>query len=660
MVCHVDRMGEHLMCGICGLYSKKNYYNNHIEANDNSNKHEQENQQLLEKMTSQIIHRGPDDFGYHITGPVGLGFRRLSIIDLAGGHQPLSNEDGTIWISFNGEIYNYQELRDELTMKGHVFRTDSDTEVIVHLYEELGAKCAERLRGMFAFMIWDGKRNRLCGARDPFGIKPLYYVNTDKRFAFASEIKCLLQVSEYTAEVDEQSFLNYLTFQYVPDPMTMFKDIKKVPAAHFFTIENDELKLEQYWSVEFRPDESKDLSYFVEGIRDVMRDSVKAHLVSDVPRGAFLSSGIDSSSIVALVKEIEDVSTFTVGFDCGKYNETHYARETANYIGTKHQDLTITADMFWTNLPRLIWHQDEPVADPAAIALYFVAKIASEQITVVLSGEGADEIFGGYNIYHEPESLRLFQYLPPSMRKTLADVATILPNGMKGKSFLQRGAKTVEERFYGNAFIFNEAEKRNLSTLDGCFFQYYHKPQDITAAIYQRAKGYDDVTKMQYLDLHTWLPGDILMKADKMTMANSLELRVPFLDKRVFEFAATIPTKYRIHNGTTKYALREAMKQILPEPVANRKKLGFPVPTRDWLRTGFYQPVKELIIDSQTDHLLDKNVVLQLLEMHKSGKADVSRKLWTIIVFMLWHRIFIEKRETFTSIGCKRDYIVVD
>ncbi|OEH85940.1 asparagine synthase (glutamine-hydrolyzing) [Desulfuribacillus stibiiarsenatis] len=611
---------------------------------------------MLGKMTEQILHRGPDDFGFHVHGPVGLGFRRLSIIDLEGGHQPLSNEDQTIWIAFNGEIYNYKELREDLLVKGHVFATDSDTEVIVHLYEEYGVNCANKLRGMFAFLIWDSKQQRLYGARDPFGIKPFYYIQTDRRFAFASEIKSLLQIPEYDASVDEQSFLNYLTFQYVPDPMTMFKDIVKVPAAHYFVIENDVMQVERYWHAEFKPDETKDLSYFVEGIRDVMRDSVKAHLVSDVPRGAFLSSGIDSSSIVALVKEIEDVRTYTVGFDCGKYNEADFARETANYIGTKHEDLTITSEMFWTNLPRLIWHQDDPVADPAAIALYFVAKIASEHITVVLSGEGADEIFGGYNIYHEPESLKLFQYIPPSVKSTLAEVASMLPDGTKGKSFLQRGAKSVEERFYGNAFIFNETDKRNLSTLEERFFQYYRKPSDITQSIYGRVKSYDDVTKMQYLDLHTWLPGDILMKADKMTMANSLELRVPFLDKKVFEFAATIPTKYRIHNGTTKYALREAMKQILPEPVANRKKLGFPVPTRDWLRGNLYEPIKELIICSDTEHLLNKNEVLQLLEIHKSGKADMSRKIWTIVVFMLWHRIFIEKQDEFIPQGRKREY----
>ncbi|OEF98768.1 asparagine synthase (glutamine-hydrolyzing) [Desulfuribacillus alkaliarsenatis] len=639
------------MCGISGIYNK-----NRTQLKEVDSTYEIEAKKLLESMTQQILHRGPDDFGFHINGPAGLGFRRLSIIDLEGGHQPLTNEDGTVWIAFNGEIYNYKELREELITKGHRFSTDSDTEVIIHLYEELGPKCAERLRGMFAFLIWDEKNQRLYGARDPFGIKPYYYVETNERFAFASEIKSLLQLPEYKAEVDEQSFLNYLTFQYVPDPMTMFKGIMKLPAAHYFTIENNEMNIERYWKVDFKPDESKDLNYFVEGIRDVMRDSVKAHLVSDVPRGAFLSSGIDSSAIVALVKEIEDVRTFTVGFDCGKYNEADYARETANYIGTKHEDLTITSEMFWTNLPRLVWHQDDPVADPSAIALYFVAKIASEHITVVLSGEGADEIFGGYNIYHEPESLKMFQYIPPGLRKTLADVASVLPEGMKGKGFIQRGSKSVEERFFGNAFIFNEDEKKQLSTLEERFFQFYRKPNDVTREVYNKAVGYDDITKMQYLDLHTWLPGDILMKADKMTMANSLELRVPFLDKKVFEFAATIPTKYRVHNGTTKYALREAMKQVLPEQVANRKKLGFPVPTRDWLRGGLYRPIYELIVDSQTEHLISKNEVLNLLEIHKSGKADVSRKLWTIIIFMLWHRIFIEKRETFEPMGRKRDY----
>lgn len=621
------------MCGIVGMYNKTG---------------QPVDQNVLERMHAQIVHRGPDDSGMHFEGPVGLGFRRLSIIDLEGGHQPMPNEDGTVWISFNGEIYNYQELRKWLIERGHQFQTEADTEVIVHLYEEKGPDCVKELRGMFAFAIVDTRNDMVLIARDHFGIKPCYYTETAESIVWGSEIKSLLEAPGVARDVNPESFWNYLTFQYAPDPLTMFKGIHKLPAAHYMVIKGGKIKeITRYWDLKFEP-EDRPLSYYIEGTQEILRNSVKAHMNSEVPRGAFLSSGVDSSTIVSLLKELEQVKTFTVGFEgAGGQSEIAYARETANILGTEHRDTIITAKEYLDVLPRLMFHQDEPVADPSAIALYFVAELASRYITVVLSGEGADEVFGGYTIYREPLSLKMFDYLPMSMRRTLGQVAEMFPEGMKGRSFFMRGGKTLQERFVGNAFIFGEQMKEEFVRMNPEQMGL-RRYLDITQPYYDRAAKYDDVTKMQYLDFHTWLPGDILMKADKMTMANSLELRVPFLDKEVFEFAAKIPAQYRTMNGTTKYVLREAVRDILPKEVAERPKLGFPVPTRHWLKKEHYQWARELIDASPIDHLINKQYVMQMLEDHKNGVRDNARKVWTILVFMMWHQIYVERSVTIT------------
>jgi asparagine synthase (glutamine-hydrolysing) len=615
------------MCGIVGMYNKTGH---------------PVDQNVLERMADQIVHRGPDDSGMHVEGSVGLGFRRLSIIDLEGGHQPMSNEDGTVWISFNGEIYNYLELRKWLLERGHRFQTESDTEVIVHLYEEKGVDCVKELRGMFCFAICDTKNDMVMIARDHFGIKPCYYTETADSIIWGSEIKSLLEAPGVTREVNPESFWNYLTFQYAPDPLTMFKGIYKLPAAHYMVIKDGKMKIERYWEIRFEP-EDRPLSYFIEGTQEILRDSVKAHMNSDVPRGAFLSSGVDSSTIVALLKELEQVKTFTVGFEgAGGQSEIAYARETARILGTEHRDTIVTAQEYLEVLPKLMFHQDEPVADPSAVALYFVAELASRYVTVVLSGEGADEVFGGYTIYREPLSLKMFDYLPMSIRRTLGSIAEKFPEGIKGRSFFMRGGKTLQERFVGNAFIFGEQMKEEFVRLNPeqmGLRRYF----DMTQPYYDRAANYDDVTKMQYIDFHTWLPGDILMKADKMTMANSLELRVPFLDKEVFEFASKIPAHYRTMNGTTKYVLREAVRDILPKEVAERPKLGFPVPTRNWLKNEHYQWARELIDASPIDHLINKQYVMQLLDDHKNGVRDNARKVWTVLVFMMWHQIYVER-----------------
>lgn len=604
--------------------------------------------QVVHAMNGEIVHRGPDDDGYYFDGVAGLGFRRLAIIDLKGGHQPLTNEDDTKWIVFNGEIYNYKALRDELIDLGHTFKTETDTEVIVHLYEQYGVDCVTKLRGMFSFGIWDGEKQQLFMARDPFGIKPLYYTQQDGFLAFASEIKSLLRIPDVSRIIDREAFWNYLTFQYVPEPMTMFEGIHKLPPAHYLIARGNETIVKRYYQLKFSPIDQP-ISYYVDGILEQLRESVRVHMNSDVPRGAFLSSGVDSSAIVALLKELEDVQTFTVGFEgAGGLSEIQYARETARVLGTVHRDTVITAKRYLEELPRLVYHQDEPVADPSAIALYFVSELASEHVTVVLSGEGADEIFGGYTIYREPLSLRMFEYVPPSIRQSLSGVAQILPEGMKGRSFLMRGSRTVEERFFGNAFLFSEAEKKKFVKFNPDEY-HYRRPMDITGQYYSQVKDADDVTKMQYLDLHTWLPGDILMKADKMTMANSVELRVPFLDKQVFEFASQIPMAYRLANGTTKHVMREAVRKLLPKEVTERKKLGFPVPTRKWLKDEHYQFARDLIGSSTLDDLFDKHYILHLLEEHRQGTRDHARKIWAIVIFLLWHQTYVEQTRSFVS-----------
>jgi len=598
---------------------------------------------MLIKMTNIIKHRGPDDEGIHIEDHIGLGFRRLSIIDIENGAQPFSNASGDITIVFNGEIYNYVELRQNLIEKGHVFTTQSDTEVLLHMYEEYGSQCVNYLRGMFAFTIWDKRRELLFAARDHFGIKPLYYSETAERFMIASEIKAILASDTIQREVNEEALYHYLTFQYVPEPATMFKTIHKLKAGHTLTITNESMVIKPFYEVTFTPDTSKSFTDMVEEGRSVIADSVRLHKNSDTNRGAFLSGGIDSSSLAALLQRLEPTKTFSVGFDLPGYSELQDARTTANYLGTEHHEIVIGAKEYMEAMPSIMWHMDEPVADPSAVGLYFVSKLASEQVKVVFSGEGADEFFGGYNIYHEPHSLRFFNHLPTGMRHMSSYLAQMMPTGMRGKSFLERGGSTIEERYYGNAKIFVDAEKTKLMSDNWIDLGGYTPAYSITAPLYEQAKRYDAVTKMQYIDIHTWLRGNILFKADKMSMANSLELRVPFVDKEVFRFASTIPTKYKVTPTATKVLLREMMKEVVPVDVQHRKKLGFPVPIRVWLRNEWYDWAKQLIYTAKVDQWINKDYVLRLLEEHKEAKFDYSRKLWTILMFMLWYQIYIEQ-----------------
>ncbi|BBW96988.1 asparagine synthase (glutamine-hydrolyzing) [Geobacillus sp. FSL W8-0032] len=599
----------------------------------------------LRRMNRLITHRGPDDEGYYMDEHVGFGFRRLSIIDLEAGHQPLSYENDRYWIIFNGEIYNYVELREELTAKGLSFATNSDTEVIVALYSMEQEKAVEKLRGMFAFVIWDKQEKTVFAARDPFGIKPFFYAEQGGRTFFASEKKSLLlALGEET--VDHESLQHYLTFQYVPEPSTMSAGISKLEPGHYIKKRVGEpLTIHRYWKPFFRPVRQSE-EELVENIRTALVDSVRVHMRSDVPVGAFLSGGIDSSFIVAIAKQFHpDLKTFSVGFERQGFSEIDVAKETAEKLGVDNISYVISPQEYMDELPKIMWHMDDPLADPAAVPLYFVAREARKHVTVVLSGEGADELFGGYNIYREPESLRWLERMPGAVKSVLRFIAKWLPDGVKGKSFLERGTTPLEKRYIGNAKIYSEAEKAAL-------LKTYEKGREyttVTAPLYQETVHYPPVNRMQYIDLHTWLRGDILVKADKMTMAHSLELRVPFLDKAVFAAAATIAPEMKTANGTTKYILRKAAEGIVPDHVLNRKKLGFPVPIRHWLRNEMYDWAKQLIHDSETDHLFHKDVLYRLLDEHAQQKADHSRKLWTVLTFMIWHQVYVEKKYDFAQ-----------
>jgi asparagine synthase (glutamine-hydrolysing) len=590
----------------------------------------------VEHIKRDLAHRGPDDEQDVHLGPVSFAFRRLKIIDLSHGRQPMFNEDGTVCLVFNGEIYNYQDLRTELIAKGHRFEGNSDSEVIVHLYEEEGEHCVERLRGMFAFCIYDAGAGRLFGARDRFGIKPMYYIETPACVAFASEAKALLDVPGYEPRVNRAVLPDYLTFQYVPEPDTMFAGLFKVPAAHCFTYREGRLTFRRYWRVQFAP-EQRSLEEFLEGTRAIMRESVRLHRQSDVPLGAFLSGGIDSTIIVALLRELGPLNTFSVGYADKAYSELDLAAESARFLETDHEEYLIEPREFWDNLPRLVWHFDDPVADPSAISLYFVARMARRKITVTLSGEGADEVFGGYHIYREPNALRPLTWLPKPILRGVGGLSGLLPSAVPGKNYLRRAATPLRERYFGNARLFTEAEKRRVLK-----HKEFAPSTAITAPMFDEcaAAGYDDITTMQYVDLHSWMPGDILSKADKMTMANSLELRVPYLDHHVFEFAATIPTEFRVRGPLTKYVLRRAFADMVPPGAVERPKLGFPVPTRVWLRGPLREPVTEVLSDPALSEYFERSEIRELLSAHMEGRADTSRKLWSLVIFALWRDQF--------------------
>lgn len=605
------------MCGIVGFTNK-------IKNADG----------VIGLMMDAIKHRGPDSEGKYIDDGIAMGFRRLSIIDLSTGSQPLYNEDRTLVLTFNGEIYNYQTLREELIAKGHCFLTNTDSEVLLHGYEEWGKDMLERLRGMFAFVIWDTKKRELFGARDFFGIKPLYYAKMGDTFMYGSEIKSFLLHPDFKKELNETALENYLTFQYSPCEETFFKGVFKLLPAHWFTYCDGEFKTDRYWDINFEADPNPSLDEWVDKISSTFKDSVKAHKIADVEVGSFLSSGVDSS-YVAAVANVD--KTFTVGFgEDEKYNEIGYAKEFSKFIGKENISKVITPEEYWDNFAKIQYHMDEPLADPAAIALYFVCKLASERVKVVLSGEGADEIFGGYNIYKEPDDVAIYNLIPRPIRRCIGKCAEKLP-AHRGLNFLIRRGKDLEERFIGNAYIFSEKERKALLKIKT------DAPDavEITKPFYDKVKGKDSVTKMQYLDLNMWMTGDILLKADKMSMANSLELRVPFLDKKVMALAEKIPKKYRVTKENTKFAMRKAALAACPPLTANKKKLGFPVPIRVWLKEDkYYDKVKSTFESECAQKFFNTEKLVKLLDQHRDGKYDNSRKIWTVYTFLVWYNVY--------------------
>lgn len=603
------------MCGFCGFTGQL-----------------VDREQYLREMTEKITHRGPDADGYYLGDGLAMGFRRLSIIDLEAAQQPLYNEDKTLVLMFNGEIYNYQALRQELQGAGHTFATAGDGETLLHGYEQWGADLLPRLRGMFAFAIWNTVDGTLFLARDYFGIKPMHYTRlADGRLVFGSEIKSILEHPDVEKVFNPAALDKYLSFQYSVPTETFFKGIVCLPPAHYLIWKAGEVTVQRYWEPRFEPDESMTLDEAVDAIDKAFTDSVAAHRISDVEVGCFLSSGVDSSYVASY---FGGQKAFTVGFDNGQhYNESNYAAELAKEVGIEHHVHIIGEEEYWQALPRVQYYMDQPLADPSCVALYFVSKLAAEQVKVVLSGEGADELFGGYRIYHEPYSLRGYQRLPRWLRRAAAAVVAALPFDFKGKSFLIRGSQSLEERFIGNAKMFGQKEKsrllRDIPATD---------PTDYTKEYYARCEGQDDVTRMQYLDINRWMVGDILLKADRMSMANSLELRVPFLDKEVFAVASRIPAKHRVAAGTTKYAMRLAAERHIPESAATKPKLGFPVPVRVWLRQQkYYDIVKAAFLSESARTYFHTDYLLHLLDEHFAGKKDNSRKIWTVYMFLVWY-----------------------
>jgi asparagine synthase (glutamine-hydrolysing) len=600
-------------------------------------------------------HRGPDETDTWADAEVVYGFNRLGFIDLEHSHQPLvwgPPEAPTRYtLNFNGEIYNYRELRAELARKfGTRFHTDGDGEAIVAAYHHLGADAVKKLRGMFAFMIWDAQEKVVFGARDPFGIKPLFYSGGPGGVAFSSEKKSLLELSGTLGvpeDLDRTALQHYLVLQYVPEPESLHTGIRRVESGTSFRVApGGRVEFTRYFHPRFaaKPvDGETEAEALYQRIADVMRDSVSKHMISDpeVTVGAFLSGGIDSTATATLAKEYNpNLIAFTTGFEREGYSEVDVAAESAAAIGVKHVVRTVSAQEMMEALPLIVWYLDDPVADPALVPLWFIAREARKYVKAVLSGEGADELFGGYTIYHEPLSLAPFEKVPGNVRKLMGKVSTKIPEGVRGKDLLRRGALPLEDRYYGNARNFLDEQLRAVlkTYTEGVGFQ------DVTAPWYEVSRGWDPVARMQHVDLYTWLRGDILTKADKVTMANSLELRVPFLDAEVFKVAASVPLDQKLAAGTTKYALRKGLAKIIPAHVLNRPKLGFPVPIRQWLRDEMYDWARGIIADSKTDELLDKNAVRALLEEHKLGQRDRSRQLWALLLFMLWHGIFVEHR----------------
>jgi asparagine synthase (glutamine-hydrolysing) len=615
----------------------------------------------VSRATLRVAHRGPDDEGFFADPDLALGFRRLAVIDpSAGGRQPAYSADGRYVMVFDGEIYNYLELAQRLAARGVQLRTRSAAEVLVEMYAWLGKDVVRQLRGMYAFAIWDRRTRELFCARDPFGIKPFFYALTagshrpqpgpqsqpgpqprsGPQLRFASERKALADSGEVSA-IDPDALRRYLSFQYVPAPATLAPPARSLPPGHVLIARpGGRVDVFRYWRPEFKPARSPS-SDSPEKILAALRDSVAVHLRSDVPVGAFLSGGVDSATLCAIAAEsVPGLLTFTVGFEREGYSEIDLAAATATALGLKSIPYVISPEEFIACLPRIVWHLDDPMADAAAVPLWFAAREARKHVKVVLSGEGADELFGGYGVYYQPGVVRAGKALPGWGRATIGRVASELPAGRRGKGLLNRTATPLPRRYIGNAHVFTTDEARML-VRGGTGSEF-----DVTDPVYRQAAeaGLDDVATMQLVDVNTWLPGDILVKADRMAMAHGLELRTPFLDREVLAVASRLARVEKTAAGTTKFALREAVAELLPQAAAERAKLGFPVPLGHWLSGGMYGFAEQVVRTAQTGQWLNKGAATELLRRFRDGDPEVSwRQVWLLVVFSLWHQIYVER-----------------
>ena len=630
------------MCGICGKLAFDG------EAPSSH--------ALVKSMAATIQHRGPDDEGYYVSGPVALGFRRLSIIDLKSGHQPLSNEDDTVWIVFNGEIYNYQELRSFLVSKGHEFKTRTDTEVIVHLYEEFGPECLQKLRGMFAFAIWDSKANTLLLARDRVGIKPLYYSLTNSALVFASEIKAILADTSVNRQIAPELIDRFLTFFYVPGEETLLKGIQKLAPGHYLLVKDGQAVLKQYWDLRFEESSTyRNAEQAEADLLALLSETVNQHMIADVPVGVLLSGGVDSTGVLSLAVNETDkkISTFTVGFSGGQVaDERPYAKLAAERYGTQHYDMTISAKDFAAFLPQYVWHMEEPVCEPPAIALYYVSKLARNHVKVLLSGEGGDEAFAGYSNYRNLVWLERFKQGGPLLNRTFA----------RGMSFadslfhlprLAKYAPLMKDRFpdyyYSRTSNPHHFTGNRLGeTYSSGFASSINRERSLEPVrrLQAKVRNRNLLDAMLYIDTKTWLPDELLIKADKMTMANSVELRVPLLDHKVLEFAASLPTNFKLNGFKTKYILKRALSQKIPIEIRDRKKAGFPVPYESWLRNDLKETVWDVLTDRKAIDrgYFSKAGIESLLRANSNG-ANYSKEVFSLLNLELWQRTFLESEK---------------
>ncbi len=630
------------MCGIAGF----------VESPTSSAPLDRDAQQLLiQRMCDVIRHRGPDDQGVFVADGVALGMRRLSIIDLSTGHQPIHNEDRTIWVVFNGEIYNFCELRDELTAAGHSFYTASDTEVIVHAYEEWGTAAIGRLRGMFGLAIWDDRSRTLLMARDRIGIKPLHYATVNDRLYFGSEIKSLLEAPDLPRDLDVNALDHYLSFLYTPAEGSIFKRVRKLPAGHLATWRDGRLTLQRYWQLPADEGYTGSDADAVAGLRAVLSEAVRAHLVSDVPLGAFLSGGIDSSLVVGLMAQTSGarVKTFSIGFDEPEFDELEHARRVAQHFGTDHHEFVVKPDAIGI-LDRLISHFDEPFADPSAIPTWYVSEIARRHVTVVLSGDGGDELFGGYDRYvPHPRVLAFDRYSPPALRRAAALAGARLPHGARGRNFLRHVGRDAHGRYIDSIRFFAADEKPALLTADVRRLLEGDNPEIRLARHFDRYRGLPWPSQMMRFDAETYLPEDVLTKVDRMSMAHSIESRVPLLDNEVISFASSLPASLKIRNGRRKHVLKEVAATMLPLEILNRRKQGFGVPLGVWFRGNLRELFADTLLSGAARQrgYFQPGFVQRLVEEHLSGRRDHTWRLWQLVVFERWHQCYADGREPF-------------